>query len=95
MGRFKDLTGIKINRWTILGRSEDYETPSGRKYIMWECKCECGNIRTLRTSALTSKSSASVSCGCFSAEKTKERATTHNMSNTPTYISYSAEKEMV
>lgn len=90
MGKFKDLTGIKINRWTILGRAEDYETPSGMKYIMWECKCECGNIRILRTSALTSKSSASVSCGCFSAEKVKERSTTHNMSNTPTYISYRA-----
>lgn len=90
MGVYKDLTGSIFNRWKVINRAEDYKSPSGRVYIMWNVECQCGNISTLRSSALTSKSSSSASCGCLSSECTKERASTHRMSNTPTYTSYQA-----
>lgn len=90
MGRFKDLTGHTINRWVVLSQDDMYKSPSGRLYVMWLCKCQCGTVRTIRTSKLTSKSSKSRSCGCLSSELVKKRATTHGMSNTREYTTYRA-----
>lgn len=40
MGTFKDLTGQKFNRLTVLGLGE--RNSSGQ--IQWKFKCDCGNI---------------------------------------------------
>lgn len=42
VGRAKDFTGQKINKWTILYRTEDPKRP------MWVAQCECGNYGRIR-----------------------------------------------
>lgn len=53
-----DLTGKTFGKWTVL--SHDYGNERGVHY--WKCKCECGNIVTVKGSSLTCGESKS--CGC-------------------------------
>lgn len=71
MARTVDLTGQKFGRWTVV-RMAYKDARSG---TMWECKCECGNTRTIRHSSLTSGNSTS--CGCYAEERRREARTTH------------------
>ena len=59
--RCKDLTGQKFGRLTVL---EFAYTKNKKNY--WECKCECGNIRFVPTTYLTTR--VTVSCGCKNEE---------------------------
>jgi len=93
MGIKINLVGKKFGRLSVISEAPPYKAPSGRMYIMWNCVCKCGNKRTLRTSALTSKSSRTKSCGCLSAELSSKRNTTHSMSKSRTYTSYAAMKK--
>ena len=61
-----DLTGQKFGRLTVIKRAEN---KGGKVY--WLCKCECGNEKVIRGTSL--KSGATMSCGCLTSEKTKER----------------------
>lgn len=54
---FKDLTGQKFNRLTVL-----YEDHKVGKIHYWKCKCDCGNETVVVGSALTSGHTKS--CGC-------------------------------
>ncbi len=60
--------GRKYGRWTV----EEY---AGRGH--WKCRCDCGEVRVILTSSLTSGNSSS--CGCFK----KDFHTTHGLSYTP------------
>lgn len=65
----KDLTGLKVNRLTVLYR--DKTKPSGhQKPVYWVCKCDCGNITSITTNHLTRGDI--YSCGCYRNEKVKE-----------------------
>lgn len=64
MGRKLDLTGQKFGRLTVIRKNGKQG-----KCIMWECKCECGNVKTIRSSHL--RSGATQSCGCLSREKAR------------------------
>ena len=50
---------------------------------MWMCRCKCGTERAVRGYNL--RNGTSKSCGCLSAEMTKERSTTHGMTGTRLY----------
>jgi len=50
---------------------------------LWKCKCDCGNIRIIRSECLLR--GRTKSCGCLRKEKTKETRTKHGMCKTPTY----------
>lgn len=52
-----DLTGMKIGRLTVLKKVNT----SGRS--MWLCKCDCGNEKVVRATAL--KRMKTLSCGCL------------------------------
>ena len=67
MGTFKDLTGQKFNRLTVLGLGE--RNSSGQ--IQWKCKCDCGNIVFATTTYL--KNGHTKSCGCFNKEQASKR----------------------
>lgn len=67
MGTFKDLTGQKFNRLTVLGLAK--RNSSGQ--IQWKCECDCGNIVFATTTYL--KSGHTKSCGCLSKEKASKR----------------------
>lgn len=62
-----DLSGRTFNRWRVIRRSDDYIEPSGRKVTMWQCVCECGFIKDVRSGSL--KSGSSKSCGCLKRDK--------------------------
>jgi hypothetical protein len=61
MAKFKDLTGAKFDRWTVIERTEN----KGKR-IMWLCKCECGTESTVRGDHLNG--GYSKSCGCLRTE---------------------------
>lgn len=78
-GRIKeDLTGQKFGRLTVL--RQDYNKNSNN---YWLCKCDCGNIKSIRTEHL--KDGSTVSCGCYSREITSKRSITHNKTKTRLY----------
>lgn len=60
--RVEDLTGQKFGKLTVLRRAPDHVNPDGTKYIMWLCKCECGNETVTRATSL--KNGHTRSCGC-------------------------------
>lgn len=72
-----DLVGKTFNNITVLEKTE-HRDKSGR--IIWKCRCKCGTIMYLRTSALTSNS-PTYSCGCIKSqgeEKICKWLTEHN-----------------
>ena len=56
-----DLTGKKFNMLTALYIDEE-KTINGNVY--WVCKCDCGNIKSVKASSLTRKRGIK-SCGCL------------------------------
>jgi hypothetical protein len=84
MGRpVDDLTGQKIGRWKVIRRVENNKNGNSR----YECECECGTIKPVDRSSLTS--GESISCGCFqkeqAAERGRERWFKHGLCGTPEY----------
>ncbi len=55
---FKDLTGEKFGRWTVIKRVENNKW----EQLMWLCECECGNRKIIIGESL--KSGNTQSCGC-------------------------------
>lgn len=56
----------------------------------WMCRCECGNEGLVRKSHLYNRESNS--CGCVGRAKIKERNTTHGMSGTKEYSTWTSIK---
>lgn len=71
MGKFKDITGEKFGRWTVIERY--YDTNS--KETKWLCQCSCGKEKIVQGGHLNS--GKSLSCGCFSSETAKNNAKDH------------------
>lgn len=63
---FKDRTGERCGRLTVLERADDFVCSSGRKLVMWKCICDCGNYCTVAASSIQSK--LTKSCGCYNSE---------------------------
>ena len=71
MSKMIDLTGNKYGRLTVLKKDKERITKSGS---YWICQCECGKIKSIRSSSL--RNGDIVSCGCYRMEKimaTKEK----------------------
>lgn len=62
MGAFKDLTGQRFGRLTVL--APDGKDPQGR--YKWRCRCDCGNEKTTTGTYLTRGETRS--CGCLHTE---------------------------
>ena len=63
---FKNLKGEKFGRLTVLDIDEEKSKP---KIIYWKCRCDCGNIKSILRSQLTSGKTQS--CGCLQKEYVK------------------------
>ena len=61
-----DLTGQRFGRLIVIDRANNYISNKGQKHSQWNCKCDCGNIVTIRGTNL--KSGKSMSCGCLHQE---------------------------
>ena len=75
MAQFKDLTGQRFGRLTILRRAESHIGPNGKKRTMWFCRCDCGSLITTKGENMTSNHTQS--CGCYATY----RRTTHGLSH--------------
>lgn len=62
-GEYKDLTGMRFSRLTVLRLFE--RTPR-RRYV-WLCKCDCG--KTVKVTGEHLKSGHTRSCGCLNNER--------------------------
>ena len=90
MGTFKDLTGQKFGRLTVVKQAEHYITPKGKKRIRWECLCDCGKTTYVVADALTR--GIQVSCGCYRNSQLSKMSTTHEKTNTRLYTVWNGMK---
>lgn len=71
MSGFKDLTGQRFGKWSVVSRAENNK----HGLAMWRCRCDCGEESIVSGENL--RNGASSSCGCVSREKTRDRNTKH------------------
>lgn len=64
MSRLIDLTGNKYGRLTALHKDTERKTNNGS---YWVCQCDCGKIKSVKSSSL--RSGEIQSCGCLRNEK--------------------------
>ena len=76
---FKDLTGLKFGRLTVLEQTESRIGKNRKTLTFWKCLCECGNIVEVYSGSLTS--GLTTSCGCFQKEKAKENGLKYKRDN--------------
>lgn len=76
--KIENLINQKFNKLLVLRR-----LPNQGKKVMWECKCDCGNLTQVLTSNL--KCGRTKSCGCLRISKLVSRSTTHNQRHTKLY----------
>lgn len=74
------------SRLTFVKEVAPHITPSGQRKRKALFSCECGNTAKLLID--NAKRGIATSCGCFRAETTSERRTSHGMFGTPTYKSW-------
>ena len=78
MGTFVDLTGKRFGRYTVISRAESQtyrDCKRVRTRTMWNCKCDCGNVKVVSADAL--RGGHVVSCGCYKKEHDHTRCMTH------------------
>lgn len=81
MPKFRDITGQKFNRLTVLG--DHFKVKIRTK---WLCRCDCGKEKYIFGCHIISGHTKS--CGCFHSEQTSELGKTkitHGMSKTRDY----------
>lgn len=79
MGKFKDLTGLKFGKLTVI------EQAGHDKYnkILWKCKCDCGNETITHGRDLVNGHCKS--CGCLLSVNKKKRSRFKGLSDTRIY----------
>jgi hypothetical protein len=77
-GKLIDLTGLKFGRWTVVALHPKRKCYAEVSFLLWCCRCDCGNERLVLGNNL--RRGLSKSCGCLNIEKIKERRTTHGHS---------------
>ena len=76
MGTFKDLTGMKFHKLTVIGQ-EGYDS-FGK--ILWRCKCECGKETVTHGRDLVNGHCKS--CGCIKNANRREEGKYKGLSET-------------
>lgn len=62
----KDLTGKKFGKLSVLAKTNNRADGGS---IVWQCKCDCGNIVEISSKKLVN--GLAVSCGCYQKERQK------------------------
>jgi len=73
MPKIIDLTGQKYQRLTVIKFVE-----LSKYGAIWECKCDCGNIKNVKSGDL--RSGNTNSCGCYMKDRIKETNIKHGAS---------------
>lgn len=79
-----DLTGSRFGRLTVMRRAGNASTGDAQ----WLCICDCGETVTVRGTRL--RSGESRSCSCLQKEIVSSRNSTHRLSKSPEYRSWSS-----
>ena len=82
----KSRVGERFNKLTITGVAEPYITPKGISCARWECICDCGEVISVRFSALTSGNTKS--CGCIRRGSSKPGNIVHGYRDHPLWPVY-------
>ena len=69
---FKDRTGDRYGRLTVLSLAESRTNSKGDSVYYWLCRCDCGREKVVNGSSLGTGDT--LSCGCLCSELTSERA---------------------
>lgn len=64
MSKLKDITNERYGRLKVIER----DTSKGDKRVYWKCRCDCGNMVSVRSDALGRNTQ---SCGCIKREQDK------------------------
>lgn len=72
--RFKNLIGLRFNKWTVLRVGENKGKGTGAS---WVCICDCGTIRTVRGDVL--RLGYSRNCGCVRKVNRIKSVTKHGL----------------
>lgn len=83
--KFKDLTGKRFGRWTVISRAEN----KGH-HTLWNCVCDCGKRKAVYGCHLVS--GLSPSCGCLTRSKIGQLNYSHGESKTRLYKIWSGIK---
>lgn len=73
------LPGQVYSMLTTLREVEPYISTNNEKVRMFECQCSCGEIKSIRLSALRSKRTKS--CGCLAKKTARETCVKRNTSH--------------
>lgn len=71
-----DLTGQKFGRLTVLHKDEEKTSLYKNRRTFWFCKCDCGNVVSVRADQL--KGGYTKSCGCLHIESAREQGKKYN-----------------
>ena len=66
INQMKDLTGQRFGRLVAVRLTDERRNNK----VIWECKCDCGNVVNVKSTLLIRGNTSS--CGCLHKEKIKE-----------------------
>lgn len=76
MKKYRDLVGQKHGMLTVLRRMDEPTTYGNRLVVLWECRCDCGNLayRTAYTLMNENKSMCSTCASKYATERMRQSA---------------------
>lgn len=83
--RIKDLTGSRYGKLVVISLSQKR---SKWGETIWNCLCDCGNLKEIVGRSLTRGKTKS--CGCLCVEKAKQTHTKHAKSASGSYATWEA-----
>lgn len=86
----ESLVGKKFGAWTVLRQVDSKITSGGNKKACYECRCICGNIKTVTRQALMNGESKS--CGCLKTQYCSQTNYKHGMAYNRIYKIYTSMK---
>lgn len=86
----EDLTGKRFGRLKVVKRVADTFDKANRRYITWECLCDCGKTTYATTNNLHGKTT---SCGCYLKEVAGKQTLKHGFRKTRIYTIYNGMKQ--
>lgn len=71
--------GVPDSRLIVIGQTEDYVKPSGKRESRWICECNCDKHTIFAAVGHHIRKGLTKSCGCLKVEKTKESCKKYNV----------------
>lgn len=75
----ENLIGQTFGKLTVIERTNDYVSPSGKRKARWLCECSCKEKNRIVVNQDNLKSGHTLSCGCFNTERNIEVHQKHNV----------------